>query len=122
MSDDQVPIDADNQLPPLEATPQELQRMLAIIEKDIFPLTEKGVANGNKVFGAAILDKDFDPVTIQTNCEMKSPLFHGEIHCIYEWSNQTAPDKRGDAAKEGVFLSTHEPCCLCISGIVWTGT
>ena len=120
-SDAVVPIDTAHQLPPLEATPQELELMLQVIEKDIFPLTASGVAKGNKVFGAAILDSSLQPITIQTNSELKSPLFHGEVHCIYEWSNTTPPEQRGEAAKEGVFLSTHEPCCMCISSIVWTG-
>jgi len=120
-TDTDVPLDLDNQLPPLEATPQDLACMLQVIEDDVLPLTAKGVADGNKVFGAAILDKELNPVTIQTNCELKSPLFHGEVHCIYDWSEQTPPNKRGEAAKEGVFLSTHEPCCMCISSIVWTG-
>lgn len=30
-------------------------RLLDVIENDILPLTEQGVAAGNKVFGAAIL-------------------------------------------------------------------
>ena len=32
-------------------------RLLDVIEHDILPLTERGVADGNKVFGAAILRK-----------------------------------------------------------------
>lgn len=116
-----VPLDLDNQLPPLEATPQELEALLKVIEDDIVPLTAKGVVDGNKVFGAAILDSSLKPVTIETNSELKSPLFHGEVHCIYEWSNTTPPAERGQAASSGVFLSTHEPCCMCISSIVWTG-
>ena len=32
-------------------------RLLEVIDDDILPLTERGVANGNKVFGAAILRK-----------------------------------------------------------------
>ena len=121
MSNDDVPLDLDHQLPPLQASPQDLKAMLAVIEDDIVPLTEAGVKDGNKVFGAAILDSSLKPVVVQTNSELKSPLFHGEVHCIYEWSNTTPPGNRGEAAKTGVFLSTHEPCCMCISSIVWTG-
>ena len=32
-------------------------RLLDVIDGDILPLTERGVAAGNKVFGAAILHK-----------------------------------------------------------------
>mmetsp|Transcript_7963 Transcript_7963/g.14483 ORF Transcript_7963/g.14483 Transcript_7963/m.14483 type:complete len:218 (-) Transcript_7963:171-824(-) len=121
MSNKDVPLDLEHQLPPLQASPQDLQRMLAVIEDDIVSLTEEGVKDGNKVFGAAILDPSLKPVVVQTNSELKSPLFHGEVHCIYEWSNTIPPANRGEAAKTGVFLSTHEPCCMCISSIVWTG-
>jgi len=51
-------------------------RLLDVIEHDILPLTQKGVAAGNKIFGAAILL---------------------------------------------IFLSTHEPCSLCLSAITWAG-
>ena len=40
---------------------------------------------------------------------------------IYEWSKTCPPASRGPVAKSSIFLSTHEPCCMCISGITWTG-
>ena len=33
-------------------------RLLQTIETDILPLTKKGVSDGNKIFGAALLRKD----------------------------------------------------------------
>ncbi|WP_108651942.1 nucleoside deaminase [Dongshaea marina] len=95
-----------------------LGRMLAVIEGDVLPLTRKGVASGNKVFGAAILRKaDLSLVVAATNAEMECPLWHGEIHAIkkfYELAERPGPE-------ECIFLSTHDPCSMCISAICWGG-
>lgn len=116
-----VVLDLDNQKPPLTASPERLDRLLTCIEDEILPLTKEGVTKGNKVFGAAILNKEEETVLAQTNDEMQCPLFHGEVHAIYKWSQKTPPGERGEGAQSGIFLATHEPCCLCISAIVWTG-
>lgn len=93
-------------------------RLLDVIEQSILPLTEKGVADGNKVFGAAILRKsDLSLVVAATNNEMENPLWHGEVHTLkrfYEMGE--TPD-----TKELIFLSTHEPCNMCMSAITWAG-
>ena len=36
-------------------------------------------------------------------------------------SKKTPASERGPKAQSGIFLSTHEPCCMCISSILWTG-
>jgi len=121
MSPSGVVLDLDDQLPELEATSDDIERMLGIIDQEIFPITEQGVAKGNKMFGAAILDSDLKTKVVETNSELTSPLFHGEVHAIYQWSKVVPAGERGPSARSGVFLSTHEPCCMCISSIVWTG-
>lgn len=121
-SADTVVIDTDNQKPPLTATPDQIRQMYAVIENEVLPKTRQGVAEGNKVFGAAILAPE--TLTCQlctTNAETKCPIFHGEVHCIYEWSQQTPSQERGPLAQKSIFLSTHEPCCMCISSILWAG-
>lgn len=94
------------------------ERLLTVIEQDILPLTEKGVAAGNKVFGAAILRKsDLSLVLAETNNETENPLWHGEVHTLkrfYEMADK--PDTR-----DLIFLSTHEPCSMCLSAITWAG-
>jgi tRNA(Arg) A34 adenosine deaminase TadA len=94
------------------------QRLLDVIENDILPLTAKGVASGNKVFGAAILRKsDLSLVLAETNNETENPLWHGEVHTLkrfYEMGEK--PD-----TKDLLFLSTHEPCSMCLSAITWAG-
>jgi len=93
-------------------------RLLDVIEHDILPLTSRGVALGNKVFGAAILRKsDLSLVVAETNNELENPLWHGEVHTLkrfYELGEK--PD-----TKDLIFLSTHEPCTMCMSAITWAG-
>lgn len=94
------------------------RRLLDVIEDDILPLTEKGVAAGNKVFGAAILRKsDLSLVLAETNNELENPLWHGEVHTLkrfYELGERPA-------TRDLIFLSTHEPCTMCMSAITWAG-
>ncbi|MDI9370105.1 MAG: nucleoside deaminase [Synergistaceae bacterium] len=92
--------------------------MLDVIEEDIVPLTARGVSIGCKVFGAAVLRKDdLSLVVAGTNHEAFSPLWHGEIYTIklfYELQGHPDPS-------ECLFLSTHEPCSMCISALAWAG-
>ena len=93
-------------------------RLLDVMEHDILPMTERGVAAGNKVFGAAILRKsDMSVVIAGTNGETDNPLLHGEVSTLnqfYEMPNRPS-------TRDLVFLSTHEPCPLCLSAITWAG-
>jgi tRNA(Arg) A34 adenosine deaminase TadA len=93
-------------------------RLLDVIEYDILPLTERGVASGNKVFGAAILKKsDLSLVIAETNNELENPLWHGEVHTLKKFYERTS----GLSTKDLIFLSTHEPCTMCMSAITWAG-
>ena len=95
-------------------------RLLDVIEFDIVPLTEAGVASGNKLFGAAILRKsDMSLVLAETNNELENPLWHGEIHALKRFYEMPAEDR--PEPKDCVFIATHEPCSLCLSAITWTG-
>jgi len=96
-------------------------KMLKVIKNDVIPLTEKGVCGGNKMFGAAILDKDFNCLHPDTNAESLCPTFHAEVKCIVSWSEKTPAKDRGPIAQTSVFLATHEPCMMCVSSIVWGG-
>ena len=97
-----------------------IDRLLDVIEQDIVPKTARGVAEGNKLFGAAILRKsDMSVVIAETNNEMENPLWHGEVHALkrfYELPKADRPD-----TADCIFLATHEPCSLCLSAITWTG-
>jgi len=97
-----------------------IDRLLDVIENDIVPKTTEGVAEGNKLFGAAILRKsDLSLVIAETNNEIENPLRHGEVHCLkrfYEMPRAERVDTR-----DAIFLATHEPCSLCLSAITWAG-
>lgn len=97
-----------------------IDRLFDVIEDDVVPKTAAGVAHGNKLFGAAILRKsDLSVVVAETNNEIDNPLWHGEMHTLkrfYELPKADRPD-----TKDCLFLSTHEPCSLCLSAITWTG-
>jgi tRNA(Arg) A34 adenosine deaminase TadA len=97
-----------------------LTRLLDIIEFDIAPKTRVGVERGNKLFGAAILKKsDLSVLIAETNNEIENPLWHGEIHAIKRFYE--LPASARPAPKDCLFLATHEPCSLCLSGITWSG-
>ncbi|WBU63355.1 nucleoside deaminase [Paracoccus aerodenitrificans] len=92
--------------------------LLSAIEDHILPLTRKGVAAGNKIFGAAVLRKSDGSVALaETNNETENPLWHGEVHLL-----KTYHEKDGLPPPEDlIFLSTHEPCSMCLSAITWAG-
>ena len=97
-----------------------LETILNVSLKEVLPLTEKGVAKGSKIFGAAIIKKDDLSVVIaETNNEIENPLWHGEMHALkkfYELDANTRPNE-----KECMFLSSHEPCSMCLSAITFSG-
>lgn len=94
--------------------------MLSVIENDIVPLTQKGVREGNKLFGAAILLKsDLSLVVAATNNEIENPLWHGEVSAIKKLYEM--PRNKRPAPRDCYFLATHEPCSLCLSAITWGG-
>ena len=83
-------------------------------------MTEAAVRKGNKVFGAALLKKsDLTTYLAETNNEIESPLHHGEMHLLKRFYELPAEDRL--APEELIFLSTHEPCSLCLSAITWGG-
>ena len=94
--------------------------LINIILKEIIPETKIAISKGNKIFGAAILNKkDFTTVCIGVNNEIDNPLWHGEISVLnkfYSISSHKRP-----RTKDCLFLSTHEPCSLCLSAITWSG-
>ena len=93
-------------------------RMVDVIEHDVVPFTRKTVEIGCKVFGAAVIRRsDYSLVLAGTNHEAFSPLWHGEVYTIkmfYEMQGHPDP-------KDCIFISTHQPCCMCTSALAWSG-
>ena len=99
---------------------KDLNKILNVFLNEVLPLTEKGVAKGSKIFGAAIIKKDdLSLVIAETNNEIENPLWHGEMHALkrfYELDANTRPNE-----KDCIFLSSHEPCSMCLSAITFSG-
>ena len=91
--------------------------ILDIIIDTLIPETKIAVHKGNKIFGALIVKKsDLSLVSTGTNNEITNPLYHGEISALFNFfkSNKLNP-------KDYLFISSHEPCSLCLSAITWSG-
>ncbi len=104
---------------PIALTDSQLaDALLGALEDHVLPLTRQGVAAGNKIFGAALLRKsDGRVVLAETNNETENPLWHGEVHLLKRYREM--PDMPPPDAL--IFLSTHEPCSMCLSAITWAG-
>lgn len=95
-----------------------LKKILRVIRNDILPKTYESVKKGNKIFGAAIIEKTtLNLVVAETNNEIENPLFHGEISCLNKFFAKNKVPKTTDL----IFLSSHEPCSMCLSAIAWAG-
>ena len=91
--------------------------LLDIFINTLIPETKISVQKGNKIFGAFIIKKsDFSFVITGTNNEITNPLYHGEISALLNFfkTNHLNP-------KDYYFISSHEPCSLCLSAITWSG-
>ena len=97
-----------------------LNKILNTFKENIIPLTKKSVESGNKIFGAAILKKeDFSIVMTGANNEIENPLWHGEVHTLKKFYE--LPKEKRPSEKNCLFISSHEPCSLCLSAITFAG-
>ena len=91
--------------------------LLDIFIDTLIPETEIAVQKGNKIFGAFIIKKsDLSIVITGTNNEITNPLYHGEISTLFNFFKI-----KNLNPKEYYFITSHEPCSLCLSAITWSG-
>lgn len=80
-----------------------IDKLLAITEQTIVPMTQKSILQGNKIFGAAILNKaDLSLIIASTNHETENPLWHGEIHTLKKFYE--IPKNQRPLAKDCLFF------------------
>ena len=51
--------------------------------------------------------------------EIENPLWHGEVHTLKKFYE--LPKEKRPSEKNCLFISSHEPCSLCLSAITWCG-
>ena len=91
--------------------------LLDIFVDTLIPETEIAVQKGNKIFGAFIIKKsDLSILITGTNNEITNPLYHGEISTLFNFFKI-----KNLNPKDYYFISSHEPCSLCLSAITWSG-
>ena len=91
--------------------------LLDIIIDTLIPQTKKAAQKGNKIFGAFIIKKiDLSLVIIGTNNEITNPLYHGKISALFNYFKT-----KNLNPKDYYFISSLEPCSLCLSAITWSG-
>lgn len=72
---------------------------------------------GNNGFGAVIIKGNSVLVSIHDKEETESdPTSHAELNAI-----RIASQKYGRNLEDCVLISTHEPCPMCATAIVWSG-
>ena len=92
-------------------------KILDIFLNNLIPETKISVSKGNKIFGGFVLNKtDLSLVVIGLNNEIENPIYHGEISTIINFFKL-----RNLNPKDYLFISSHEPCSLCLSAITWSG-
>ena len=92
-------------------------KILDIFLNNLIPETKISVSKGNKIFGAFVLNKtDLSLVVTGVNNEIENPLYHGEVSTIINFFKL-----RNLNPKDYLFISSHEPCSLCLSAITWSG-
>ena len=96
---------------------EKYNKILDIFLTNLIPETKISVSKGNKIFGAFVLNKiDLSLVVTGVNNEIENPIYHGEISTIINFFKL-----RNLNPKDYLFISSHEPCSLCLSAITWSG-
>src|SRR5262249_41386228 len=96
-----------------------VDRLLTVLREDVLPMTQAGVREENRVSGAPALRKpSLNLVVAETNEDARTPLLHGDIPSLNRY--WPPPPKSRPQPADCLFLSSHEPCPMCLAAIAWS--
>jgi tRNA(Arg) A34 adenosine deaminase TadA len=99
-------------------SPDDTARILDVIACEIYPIVHATVCAGNNPFGAAVLGRsDLKTLVTGANRKVENPIYHAEITAIRRFFSLDSHPEPG----ETIFVSTHEPCPMCLSALAWAG-
>lgn len=93
-------------------------KLMELTDAHLLPLLPECIAQGHTPFGAGIFRKsDFSPVAVSSNKDLESPVLHAEVNCINQFFK--LPEPARPSVDDALFISTHEPCSMCLSALAW---
>ncbi|CEM04494.1 unnamed protein product [Vitrella brassicaformis CCMP3155] len=96
------------------------ERFTSLLEKEMLPELHKHTAEGGRIFGGAVLRKsDLSTVIVGSNKDYNGPIYHGETQTCIDFF--ALPAEGRPHPHDCVFVSSHEPCSMCLSCLIWCG-
>ena len=93
-------------------------QLLGVIEKKFFLKQGREFERVTRLLEQLFCAKRIYPWSSPVPIRKRKKLFHGEMATLNAFYNLPASTRL--KTSECLFLSTHEPCSLCLSAITWT--
>jgi tRNA(Arg) A34 adenosine deaminase TadA len=99
-----------------------LSKLLGVLRGAALTATAAAVDAGDSPFGAAVLDAGQGHAVLHADANKiqssRSPMAHGEVSTINSYFATQPPLPPPERT---VFLSTHQPCSICLSSLAFSG-